>query len=206
MRTGCLFSSAGAPARSACGRERRRSGGFCARSSGCTSSRRPRLVEDAEKSSPLRLPVIDGASLSSQSVWPIISSSLRKPSFGHHLAHFFGDEEEVVDDVLGRALEALAQHRVLRGDAHRAGVQVALAHHDAARRDQRRGREAELVGAQQRADDDVAAGAQPPSTCSAMRERRPFSTSVWWVSARPISHGLPACLSEVSGEAPVPPS
>ena len=39
-----------------------------------------------------------------------------------------------------------------------------------------------------------------------MRERRRFSTRVWWVSARPISQGLPACLIEVSGEAPVPPS
>ena len=37
---------------------------------------------------------------------------------------------------------------------------MALAHHDAARGDQRRGGEAELVGAQQRADGDVAAGAQ----------------------------------------------
>jgi len=47
---------------------------------------------------------------------------------------------------------------------------------------------------------------RPPSTCSAMRERKPFSTSVCWVSARPISQGEPACFSEVSGEAPVPPS
>jgi hypothetical protein len=90
----------------------------------------------------------------------MMSSKLAVAHGGHHLAHFFGDEEEVVDDVLRRALEALAQHRVLGGDAHRAGVQVALAHHDAASRDQRRGRKAELVGAQQRADDDVAAGAQ----------------------------------------------
>ncbi len=37
---------------------------------------------------------------------------------------------------------------------------MALAHHDAAGRDQRRGREAELVGAQQRADHDVASGAE----------------------------------------------
>jgi hypothetical protein len=125
---------------------------------------------------------------------------------GHHLAHFFGDEEEVVDDVLGLALEALAQHRVLRGDADRAGVEMALAHHDAAGRDQRRGGEAELVGAEQRADDDVAAGAQAAVDLHRDAARRPFSTSVWWVSARPISQGEPACLSEVSGEAPVPPS
>ena len=39
-----------------------------------------------------------------------------------------------------------------------------------------------------------------------MRPRRRFSTSVCCVSARPSSHGVPACLIEVSGEAPVPPS
>ena len=78
----------------------------------------------------------------------------------HQLAHFLGDEEEIVDDVLGLAAEALAQHRVLGGDPDRTGVEMALAHHDAAGGDQRRGGEAELVGAKQRADDHVAAGAQ----------------------------------------------
>ena len=79
---------------------------------------------------------------------------------GHVPAHLLGDEEEEVDDVLGRAAELGAQRRVLRGDAHRAGVQVALAHHDAAHGHQRRGGEAELLGAQQRGDGDVAAGLQ----------------------------------------------
>ena len=46
----------------------------------------------------------------------------------------------------------------------------------------------------------------PPSTCTAMRPRSRLATSVWCVSASPISHGEPACLIEVSGEAPVPPS
>jgi hypothetical protein len=45
-----------------------------------------------------------------------------------------------------------------------------------------------------------------PSTCTATRPRNWFSTSVCWVSARPISHGLPACLIEEIGDAPVPPS
>jgi hypothetical protein len=76
----------------------------------------------------------------------------------HQFAHFLGDEEEVVHHMLGLAGEALAQHRILGGDADRAGVQMALAHHDAAFDDQRRGGEAELVGAQQRADDHIAAG------------------------------------------------
>ena len=78
----------------------------------------------------------------------------------HQLAHFFGDKEEIVDDVLGLAGEALAQHRVLGRDADRAGVEMAFAHHDAAGGDQRSRRETELVGADQRRDHDIAAGAQ----------------------------------------------
>jgi hypothetical protein len=54
--------------------------------------------------------------------------------------------------------ERAAQLGVLRGDAHRAGVEVAHPHHDAAADHQRGGGEAELLGAQQRGDDDVAAG------------------------------------------------
>jgi hypothetical protein len=79
----------------------------------------------------------------------------------HQFADFLGHEEEKFDNVLGRSGEALAQHRVLRGDADRAGVQMALAHHDAAGGDQRRGREAELFGPEQRAHDNIAARAQP---------------------------------------------
>jgi hypothetical protein len=91
--------------------------------------------------------------------------------------------------MLGLAGELGAQHRVLRGHAHRAGVEVALAHHDAALDHQRRGGEAELVGAEQRADDDVAAGLHLAVGLHAMRPRRRLSTSVCWVSARPSSQG-----------------
>ena len=77
---------------------------------------------------------------------------------GEVLAHLLGDELEEVHDELRLAAEARAQLGVLGGDADRAGVEVADAHHDAARDDERRGREAELLGAEQRADDDVAAG------------------------------------------------
>ena len=44
-----------------------------------------------------------------------------------------------------------------------------------------------------------------PSVCTLMRLRRSFSSSTCCVSARPSSHGSPACLMELSGEAPVPP-
>ncbi len=77
---------------------------------------------------------------------------------GHQLAHFLGDEAHEVDDVLRLAGELGPQPRVLRGHADRAGVQVADAHHDAAQRHQRRRGEAELLRAQQGADDHVAAG------------------------------------------------
>ncbi len=122
--------------------------------------RRLRLVEDAAKVEPLGLPVVDRLALVEQVGAADQLVEAADAHRGHELAHFLGDKEEEVDDVLGRALEALAQHRVLGGDADRAGVEMALAHHDAAGRDQRRGGEAELVGPEQRADEDVAPGAQ----------------------------------------------
>src|SRR5713101_10193321 len=78
----------------------------------------------------------------------------------HVFAHFLGDEHEEIADVLGLADEAVAQLGILCRHPDRAGVEVALAHHDAAGGYQRGGGEAELVGAQQRADDDVATRAQ----------------------------------------------
>mmetsp|Transcript_29811 Transcript_29811/g.51463 ORF Transcript_29811/g.51463 Transcript_29811/m.51463 type:complete len:1285 (+) Transcript_29811:323-4177(+) len=81
---------------------------------------------------------------------------------GHVLPHLLGQQEEVVDHVLGLAVELLAQVRVLRGDAHGAGVQVALAHHDAAQRDEGPRGEAHLLGAQQRGHHHVAAVADLP--------------------------------------------
>ena len=137
---------------------------------------------------------------------PTISSTRAEAELGHDLAQLLGDEEHEVDDVLGLARELLAQLRVLRRDADRAGVEVADAHHDAAatrpaprwrsrtprrraaRRSRRRGRSCSW-----------------PSVSTRMRPRRSFSTSTCCVSARPSSHGMPACLIDVSGDAPVPP-
>ncbi len=119
-----------------------------------------RLVEQRREVEALRLPVVDGLRLVEHLHLPDHFIERAIAHLRHQLAHFLGDEEEEVDDVLGLADETLAQHGVLRRHAHRAGVEVALAHHDAAGRDQRRGGEAELVGAEQRADDHVAAGAQ----------------------------------------------
>ena len=91
---------------------------------------------------------------------PRARPGVRTPSAAMLPAQLLGDQEEEVHHVLGLAGKLLAQLRVLRGDADRAGVEVALAQHDAAHRDQARGGHAELLGAQQRGDEHVARGAQ----------------------------------------------
>ena len=121
--------------------------------------RHVRLVEDAGEVEALGLPMVDGLALIEDLGLADHLGEGAEAERGHVFAHLLGDEEEEIDDVLGLALESRAQHRVLRGDADRAGVQMAFAHHDAAGGDQRRGGEAELVGAEQRADHHVAAGA-----------------------------------------------
>ena len=81
-----------------------------------------------------------------------------EPELGHELADLLGDELEERLDELRLAAEAGAELGVLRGDTDRAGVQVADAHHDAARHDERGRCEPVLLGAEQRCDDDVASG------------------------------------------------
>jgi hypothetical protein len=110
---------------------------------------------------------------------------------GHDTRAPPGRRTEEVHHVFGLAGELLAQHRVLGGDPHRAGVQVAHAHHDAARDHQRRGGEAELLGAEQGGDDDVAAGLELPSVLHDDAVAQVVEHQVCWVSARPSSHGSP---------------
>ena len=102
--------------------------------------------------------MLDRPAVSSSSAWPMASSSDAEAERGEVLAHLLGDVLEERLDELGLAAEPLAQLGVLRRDADRAGVEVADPHHDAAGDDERRGGEAELLGAEQRGDDDVPAG------------------------------------------------
>ena len=77
--------------------------------------------------------------------------------FCHVLTHLLGNKEEEVDHVFGLAREASAQDRILSRDADGAGVQMTLAHHDAAHGDERHGGKAVLFGSKQGGDDDIAA-------------------------------------------------
>ena len=124
--------------------------------------RQCRLIEDLRQVDALRLPVVDGR----LGLEPIGAADHLvhgpEPELSHELAHVLGDEAEVVLDELRLAVELLAQLGVLSRDADRAGVEVADAHHDAARDDERRGREAELLGAEERGDHHVAAGLELP--------------------------------------------
>ena len=108
----------------------------------------------------LRLPVIDGGPRLEHVDAAHHLLELAEAELRHDLAQVLRDEAHEVHGVLGLAGELLAQPRILRGHARRAGVEVADAHHDAAHRHQRRGGEAEFLGAQQRGDRHVAAGLQ----------------------------------------------
>ena len=78
----------------------------------------------------------------------------------HQFPGLLGHQEQVVDDVLGRTGELLAQHRVLGRDPHRTGVEMTLAHHDAAQGDQRTRGEAHLLGTEQSGDHHIPPGLQ----------------------------------------------
>ncbi len=81
---------------------------------------------------------------------------------GKVLARLFGDQEQVIDDVLGATLELGAQVFALGRDAGRASVEMALPRHVAAKRHEDAGAESELLGAEQGRYDDVSATTQSP--------------------------------------------
>ena len=119
-----------------------------------------RLMEDLRQIDALGLPVLQRR----PRLQPVRPSDhlVHRPEaeLCHQLADVFRHEPEVVLDELGPAREVLPQLGVLRGDADRAGVQMADAHHDAAGDDERGRREAELLGAEQGGDDHVPPGFQ----------------------------------------------
>ena len=77
---------------------------------------------------------------------------------GEQFADLVGNAFEIGHHHFRIAGKARAIFFILRGDARGTSVQVALARHHAADGEERSGAEAVFVGAEQRGDDDVAAG------------------------------------------------
>ena len=111
---------------------------------------------------PLRLPVVNRPPGVEQ-IDPANHLVQRaEAQLGHQLAQFLGDKAEEVDHVLGLAGELRPQLGILRGDAHRARIQVADPHHDASGSDQRGAGDAKFLGTQQRGDCHIATRLQLP--------------------------------------------
>src|SRR5215813_15492745 len=77
-----------------------------------------------------------------------------KAQLGHMLAHLLGDEAHEIHHVGWIALKFLAQFGILRGDSHRAGVEMTDPHHDATQGYQGSSCETEFLGAAHRCDND----------------------------------------------------
>src|SRR5215831_7226575 len=88
------------------------------------------LIQQARQVDPLGLPMVDRPHHVELVAAADHFLKGAETELSHQLAHFLGDEEEIVDDVLGLTGEALAQYRVLRSDPDRTGIEVAFAHHD----------------------------------------------------------------------------
>jgi hypothetical protein len=76
-------------------------------------------------------------------------------------AHLLADEQEIVLDHLRCRSELRAQIRTLCRDPNRTTVDVTRANHQAALGEEQSRAEADLVGTEERGDDDVAAGLDP---------------------------------------------
>ena len=131
----------------------------------------------------------------------------RGAQLGEQLAHPLGQEQEVPDDVLGRAGEPPPQ---LAAPASRSRPGRCSGGRRASSRSRRR------PAAPSRTRTPPRPASPRPARRGACAARRPpaggrgraarWRTSTCCASASPSSQGSPACLIEESGDAPVPPS
>ncbi len=98
--------------------------------------------------------------MSSMSTRPIISSMWRNPSCAIISRSCPAMKKKKLMTFFRLTAEPGPQHRILRGNAHRTGVQMTFAHHDAAQSHQWHGGKTKLLCAQQRRDRDVTPGLQ----------------------------------------------
>ncbi len=80
--------------------------------------RHGRIMENGRQIQAAPLPVIHGRFHVEHVDAPDHLVHAAEAHLRHVLPHLLRQKEEEVDDVLGLPLKALAQHRILRGDAH----------------------------------------------------------------------------------------
>ena len=105
------------------------------------------LMEDRRQVYALRLPVRDRLFRLEAVRAPHHLINGAESKFRHDLAHVLRDKAQKADDVVGRTHKLLAQLGVLRSYAHRAGIEMAHAHHDAAHGHKTRSSKTKLLGA-----------------------------------------------------------
>src|ERR1039458_1790935 len=117
-----------------------------------------RVVKDGGEVQTARLPVIDSRFHIEHIDAANHLVARTESQFGHVLAKLLCNEEKEIDHVLRLTFELLAQFRIVRGGTHRASVEVALAHHDAAHCDQGSRSKTEFFGTQQGGNRHITAG------------------------------------------------
>ena len=136
------------------------------------------LLEHVGQVDAAGLPALDGLVLIQ--ALNVADALLKSPEaeLGEDLAHLLSDEHEEVDHVLGLALKAGAQLRILGGNAcgqvffWQARIMTQLPRSGC-------GSEAEFLGTKQAAMTTSRPVLSSPSHWTTMRERRPFRISVW---------------------------
>ncbi len=117
-------------------------------------------LEDRRQIQSVRLPVSDCALRIEHIDAPDHFVDVPEAEARHDLPSLLRHQKQVIDYVLRLTRKFLAQQRILRGDTDRTRIQMTLAHHDAAERDQWRRRKAHFLCAQQGRDDDIAPSLQ----------------------------------------------
>ena len=81
-----------------------------------------------------------------------------KSQLRHDLSGFLGNQSQIIDHILRFARKSGPQLRILSRNPDRAGIQVALPHHDTPESNERCGAETKLFGTQHGGQHDIATG------------------------------------------------
>ena len=190
MRTGSFFSRAGCASSMSLLSSALSSSWFCSMVwCRMVPGTGPRLHEHVAQVDAVRLPTLDRFVLVEAFDMADGLFQGAEAELGEQLAYFLGDEHEEVDDMFRLALEACAQF----------GSWVAMPCGQVFFWQARIMTQPSTISAAVAKPNSSAPSraaittSRPvlssPSHCTVMRERRPLSTSVCWVSDRPISTG-----------------